>query len=187
MDVAGSRLTRSPLNTLIKLAVPNVASTPTIVSLVATSGLYELMLFVAVGAAGPPFAARASVYVTTTVSVGLTLRLPLLLTPATKPEAVANVPANILVLGPVSVSVTVSISPVTLLTTVTTTVSATSAFTFKSASVTLIDKVSPGPIVGVIDTVPVVPPLTMSSAVRATAVPVALRASLYVTVTVSVD
>ncbi len=66
-------------------------------------------------------------------------------------------------------------------------VSATPGSLSRSASVTVTVRVSPGTDVGVMETLPSVPPPTTSSSVTVAVPPEAVKASLYVTVTVSPD
>ena len=91
-----------------------------------------------------PFSFNSSVYVTVTVSPACVLKTPSSSVPASVPKVVSTVPANTPVSGPVSVKVIVSSSPVMSFTTTTSMVSTIASSTFKSISVTVISRVSPG-------------------------------------------
>ncbi len=113
-----------------------------------------------------------------TVSPACVLKVPSLSVPATVPKVVSTVPVKMPVLTPVSVSVTFSSSPVSVFSTDTTRVSATPGSVSRSASETVTVRVSPGIEVGVMATLPSVPPPTTSSSVSVAVLPDAVKASL---------
>ena len=98
--------------------------------------------------------------------------VPSLSVPAAAPNAVDSVPEK--VPATPSVSVTDSLSPVSSFTTVTVTVPSPA----RSASVTEMFSKSPGLLVGLMVTVPLLPPPTVSVAVSAAVAPVLVSASL---------
>ena len=103
-------------------------------------------------------------------------RVPSLSVPAAAPKIVARVFSKMPVLAPVSVSVTVSVSPFELVT-VTETVSATPGSVSRSASVTDRSRASPGIADAVIVTTPLTPPTMVPLSVTVAVPPVEVRAS----------